>query len=312
MMHTSPRFSKDSQTRQTGLRRRRLTGAALFAIALLMTQSGGQAAPPAVDGPLTYSRGFQITGDFIAAGIRTASGNIQLSSTQLTEIPRDADIVGAFLYWETIHSALNTTFISQATFRGQPLSPQGLRQSFFDLQGNTANCWGAATSITQPRVTMSRADVLHLLPKRLDTNDQWTGKYVLSGSFPVTFPDGGTGNLATQSGGGTLVLVYSHPGLPLKKVVMYDGAYPKPENTTFTQTLRGFYQSVEATSRLAYLAGVGGNNATEQVSFKGAPVASNPFTVTSGSGRTWNTVTYRFAGDVDARVLQRLRGQAIR
>jgi hypothetical protein len=76
---------------------------------------------------------------------------------------------------------------------------------------------------------------------------------------------------------------------------MYDGAHPKPENTPFTQTLHGFYQSTGTASRLAFLAGVGGNNATEQVSFNGTSIGTagtNPFTVISGSGRTWNTKTF--------------------
>ncbi len=48
---------------------------------------------------LPYSRGFLITGDYRVAGISTAAGTLAMEG-----VPADADLVGAFLFWETVHS----------------------------------------------------------------------------------------------------------------------------------------------------------------------------------------------------------------
>ncbi len=286
-----------------GRRRRRVSGTLLaLAVLVLFAQIGGHAAPPlpVESDPLRYSRGFLVTGDYVTAGIRTASGTIQVNNL----VPAGADVVGAFLYWETVHSASNPNPASGATFRGQQIPPQELQahpQSLINT--NTATCWGSASSFADPVVTMFRADVLHLLPKQLDTEDRWTGKYLANGGHFVTFPDGGTGNLAVQSGGGTLVLVYrnvnenTQPATTLRKVVMYDGVYAKPEGTEMVQTLAGFYQSAGTASKLTHLVGVGGVNGSETIDFRrtanGNPavIASDPFTVDQGAGRTWNTKT---------------------
>jgi hypothetical protein len=290
------------RTRQHRLRRTTVAAALLAALplALLSAQSGAEslAALTGALGPLSYARGFLLTGNYLTAGTTSANGTIQMSG-----FPAKGDVAGAFLYWETIHSASNPHPEINAKFLGQAVPTENLEVHSFPLTGNTATCWGAANQVSEPVVSIFRADVMSLLRKRFDNGGNWTGKYNVNGAYQVNLPDGGSGNLATQSGGGTLVVVFSELNEPLRKIVIFDGAYRKPENTTFSQSLPGFYQSTGPKSRLTYLAGVGGVNSSETMYLGtaaapptrslpfGTPIATDPFKVAQGSGRTWNTVT---------------------
>ena len=263
--------------------------AALVALPLALLSA--QSAPLAAGiNPLTYSRGFLITGNYIAAGMRSSAGHIQI-----TGIKNDSDIVGAYLFFETIHSASDPHPEDMARFANQALPKENLQARSFSLTGNTATCWGAASKISQPMLTMYRADVLPLLRKRMDKDNNWTGKYHVNDFYFVVVPDGFNGNNAVQSGGATLVIVYKDMAEPLRKITFFDGVYPKLETTDLNQTLAGFYKSAGTLSRMTHLVGAGGSNTSDRLYFNSGgqdvAIAADPFTVRSGSGRTWNTVT---------------------
>src|SRR5262249_39157278 len=146
-----------------------------------------------------------------------ATGKITVSG-----VPANADIVGAYLYWEevfTFNPAVNAA--AGVKFNGSLVSPTTIKVSSFPLTGNPSTCWGAAGT-SAAVVAEYRSDVLYLLPKRFDANHQWTGKYLVNGQFAVTLPEL-SGNHAIQSAGATLVLVYRDPSMPLKKVLLFDG-----------------------------------------------------------------------------------------
>ena len=273
-----------------------------LSLALLFAQTGTYAQfAAAVSDPLPYSKGFLVTGDFVVGGVdftpqaNPADANgIATGTIAINGVPADADIVGAFLYWEAIFTPSPGMIPSSLVrFRGSSISPTAIKASSFLLQGNPATCWGAAGS-SGARVAEFRADVLYLLPKRLDANDKWTGKYLVNGNHTVSLPEV-NGNHAINSAGATLVIVYRDPSQPLRKIVLYDGAFAQPEGATVTQRLRAFYKSASTKSaKVTHIGGTGGNNQTEAVSFNGTVVSTtDPFPQTSpSSDRSWANPTY--------------------
>ena len=108
------------------------------------------------------------------------------------------------------------------------------------LPGNTSPCWGSANSTGTALLTMFKFDVLHLLPKLLDSNNNWTGRRLVNDlDLTTNYPETGTqpyglhtvtlregsGTHAIQSAGAALVVIYRNPSEPLRKIVMYDGAH---------------------------------------------------------------------------------------
>ncbi len=274
--------------------------AAAIAMVSIMPQRTDAQQATTISDPLPYSRGFLVTGDYTIAGVDFTSqanpivNGVSTGRLTVSGVPDDADIVAAYLYWEEIFTASPGMIPSAAVrFRGSAISPTAIKASSFQLSSNPAPCWGAAGT-SGATVADFRADVLYLLPKRLDSNAQWTGKYYANGPHDVTLPEV-NGNKAVQAAGATLVIVYRTFSTPLKKVVIYDGAVPQAEGATLTQRLRAFYKSVASNSgKLTYIAGTGGNNQTEQVLFNGKIVSTtDPFPQTSpSSDRSWGFPTY--------------------
>ena len=282
----------------------------IFAAAIALVSFFGPRADAqqatAISDPLPYSRGFLVTGDYTIAGVDFTSqanpivNGFSTGTLSVSDVPADADIVAAYLYWEEIFTA-SPGMIPAAgiKFRDSAISPTAIKASSFRLASNPATCWGAAGT-SGATVADFRADVLYLLPKRLDSTGQWTGKYYANGTHNVTLPEI-NGNKAVQTAGATLVIVYRTLATtsPLKKILIYDGevpnAFPQAEGVTLTERLRGFYKSVASNSgKLSYIAGTGGNNQTEQVLFNGKVVSStDPFPQTSpSSDRSWGFPTY--------------------
>jgi hypothetical protein len=243
-----------------------------------------------------------------------ATGTIQISG-----VPT-GDLVAAYLYWEAVHPfdpahPFDPTDPEDADnpargvkFRGLPIGIASIKASTRALTGNTSTCWGAAGQ-GMSAVSMLRADVLPLMPKLLDADGKWTGKYRVNGDYPVSLRET-SGDHDIQSAGASLFLVYRDPSEPLRKIVVYDGAYTaygvvsNPETAVMSQTIGGFYKSASATSvaRISHLVGTGGNNQTEQVTFNGSQVISegDPFPPTSpSSDRSWAA----FTRDVDPATL---------
>jgi len=306
----TPTPQNGSPTRATRKR------AALLAItlAVLFSRTAGQAQAP---NALPYSTGYLVTGDYIAAGVdltpqlNPPDGNGMATGTiHVANVPPLADIQAAYLYFEVIHSA-TVDPLAGVKFRGSTLVPDptklvGIRKVMTTSLGgnNLSQCWGAAGG-SGSVLTMVRADVLHLLPKLFDKDNQWTGKRLVNDSdlgpsgnldtqgqpYPlhtVTLREG-AGDQAMQSAGATLLVIYRVPTDPLKKVVIYDGVFTPPEGAAISQTISGFYKHTGDSARLTYIGGSGANNQTEALSFNGVPVSiADPFPQTSpSSDRSW-------------------------
>jgi hypothetical protein len=273
-----------------------------FAALMLLAPAGAYAQlASASANALPYSKGFLVTGDYVVGGVDlTPQANpadvngVATGTISISDVPADADIVGAYLYWEEIFSATpGVNPAARAKFRGAPISQTALKVSSFQLSSNPATCWGAAGT-SGAFVAEYRADVLYLLPKRFDSDNKWTGKYLVNGQHTVSLPEQ-SGNKAVASAGATLVIVFRDLSQPLRKVLLFDGAYAQPDGATMVQNLRGFYRSDAVKSaKVTHIVGTGGNNQTETVSFNGTIVSTtDPFPQTSpSSDRSWANPTY--------------------
>lgn len=285
-------------------------------IAVLLAQMSGLAAPSPIT--LPYSNGYLVTGNFVVGSVDLqpqSGGNGFLTSTinmtGTSAVPENAEILGAFLYWETITSA--DSQLDGVKFRGLPVldavNVGDYKDAAATLTGPTAACWGAGggSGATYTMHKM-RADVRRLLPLVYDANGKSTGKRLVNDAdllangyalHTVTLPEAGTGNLVPQSAGASLVVIYRDPSEPLRKIVVYDGIaiMPNLAGATMSQTIQGIYQSSALKSaKMTHIVGSGQPNGTDRLFFKGAGnealVASNPFPGTSNaSDRSWSTLT---------------------
>ena len=91
----------------------------------------------------------------------------------MSGVPANADILAAFLYWETISTQISQ--VDGAKFRGNPVTV--VKATSTRLDGDAASCW---SPVSGPRpsytLTMFRADVLRFLPLQKDSNGNITSK----------------------------------------------------------------------------------------------------------------------------------------
>src|SRR5580765_2305333 len=80
-----------------------------IALAALFAEVPGHATPLAcpsptcVQDPLPYSKGFLVTGNYVVAGVDLPKANGSGTIT-VAGVPDNADIISAYLYWETTSS----------------------------------------------------------------------------------------------------------------------------------------------------------------------------------------------------------------
>ena len=299
----------------------RALSVAILAILAAVTPAVVEAqAPP----PFRYFNSFTITGDYVVAGVdlppQSAPDGTVTGTIQVSGVPRNADVVAAYLYWETIWSGSPATLDAlndKVRFRGQPVS--AVKSSTVPLVGPYSPCWSNGGD----NLTMMRADVRRLLPPQLqeDTTEngvvklgQPTGKRVVNhaelqqyqGQFPgddwlltVTLPEAGTGNQLPQSAGASLLIIYRDPDsvvTPLRTVVVYDGVHLQAPGESTTQAIGGFLQSSGADARITHVGGSGAPNDSDRVLFNGSlvPNGTNAFRRAGGgtSDRAWSNPTF--------------------
>ena len=115
-------------------KRKTTTSVALLTVAaiLVLAQPRGQAVVPATT--LPYDRGFLVTGDYAVGStdldedihpiFSTPDGTFAEIPINMSGVPANADIVGAYLFWETITLNDDVTGMEQADgvmFRGVPI-----------------------------------------------------------------------------------------------------------------------------------------------------------------------------------------------
>jgi hypothetical protein len=275
---------------------------------LLLLLAFAQAAS-AQNNPLIITNTYFVTGDYVVGGwqktstgkpingVPYVSGKISIPDcTQATAvnpnavcpppippIPAGADIVAAFLYWETVESTSQLPahpgqngFFNGHAFTGSFLpSPTPNAPTSWSSGGCSGSSQGAKT------IQGYRADVRPFLPVDTNSSSGTFGNSLANGNFTVLLADSGSnGNTTPFTLGATLVVIYRvlAPTMPLNSIVLYDGTYA-PSNTSltteFSQLIMGFYQAAASPSaKLTYIVGNGQPNKSETVSMNGANLSS--------------------------------------
>ena len=218
---------------------------------------------------LSLFKSYFINGDYAVAGVGVRGRGT--GTINMTGVPANADVLAAYLYWETLGDGQN------GMFRGYPIVGTVL--------GTAASpCW------PEPNITVYRADVLQFLPAADG------GGPLPNGSHSVAFPDSGDFNTAPSTEGASLVVVYSHSSLPFRGAVIYDGAFTvNVAQPQFNLTLQGFGRSSPANpqSKMTHVVGDGqtGPGFSDRLLIN-STIVSNPNDAFQGAqGPLWDNLT---------------------
>ena len=129
-MTTSHASASGSGRRHAQLWRSLAAGLLSIGLAALIAQTHGQAQG---QNPLPYSTGFLVTGNYVVGGVDIQGQSVNGFSTgtiHMSGVPKDADILAAYLYWETIDlpgSANLNPLTTPVKFRGQPVTDANVK-----------------------------------------------------------------------------------------------------------------------------------------------------------------------------------------
>ena len=289
---------------------------ALCGLTLLLVIGFGQPGFAQTNSPLNFENNYFLTGDYVVAGVGLRGLGVNgfatkqftmpdANSVPATGVPQGADIVAAFLYWETVESS-QTTFAGQngffrPVFAGGPATAYPMTGVILG-NPNAPVSWssGGCSGSSQGSKTMRTyaADVSRFLPQDPQ------GNVLANGIFEVSLADSGSnGGGAPLTLGASLIIIYRAitPSLPLTSVVIYDGAFaPANGSSTMSQTMQGFYQAAAGSiSKLTHIVGNGQTNKYETVSLDGVNLASRYGTLPPFPGYyngSWDNPTWSFSG----------------
>ncbi|HEY6506453.1 MAG TPA: hypothetical protein VIY56_00485, partial [Vicinamibacterales bacterium] len=169
---------------------------------------------------LPWFHTYTVPGNYAVGGVDLVSlsseGGLRTRKIVMgNQLPPNAEIIAAFLYWETMWSGADGVLQElrrQVKFRGQAVT--AIKSS---TQPLTAECRVGGNG---QWISMMRADVLRHLPRQLDANGEPTGRRLVNESdlaarglapHTVTLPDSGVLNSVPQSAGASLVVIYQDP-----------------------------------------------------------------------------------------------------
>jgi hypothetical protein len=262
--------------------------AALLLFALTFALALAEPASAQTTDQLTLSNNFFVTGDYVVGGVGLrglgdvsgfAKGTITIpdpAQPNSTSVPPGADIVAAYLYWETVEKSQSNSAGQHGFFgyvngdgsvRSYPITGNVLGNLNAPTSWSAGGCAGANNGTTTLRAY--RTDVRPFLP--LDANGIPQG----NGSFQVRLADSGSNGGGTPlTLGATLVIIYrvNSPAVPLNSIVIYDGAAaPSNSSSTMSQKMEGFYQSSiqSPVAKLTHIVGDGQSNKSQTVTLNG-------------------------------------------
>jgi hypothetical protein len=230
--------------------------------------------------PLGFAHTYLVTGDYVVGGVGLrglgdgtgfATGTISIPDCVQAQamtvpcpapIPAGADIVAAFLYWETVESS-QTSFQGQnGFFNGYPITGDVLGNPNAPTSWSSGGCSGSSQGTKTIRGY--RADVRAFLPVDVNANIQ------PNTNFTVRLRDSGSnGGGAPLTLGASLVIVYRvlSPKMPLNAIVFYDGAFaPNNSMSVMTQPIIGFYDAKQgAIAKITHIVGDGQANKSQGV-----------------------------------------------
>jgi hypothetical protein len=232
--------------------------------------------------PLSLSNNYMVTGDYVVGGWTKASSAAQngtLMSTgtisipdpvayaanaPLQQVPPGADIVAAFLYWESVESS-GTYAAQNGSFRGYPITGTILGNPNAPVSWSSGGCAGSSQG--SKTMVAYRADVSSYIPV------DGKGNIQPNTTYQISLPDTGKAGQTPFTMGATLVIVYRllAPASPLSAVIIYDGAYA-PSNTSQVtmQPIVGIYQAgndqgAPIATKITHIVGNGQSNKLQQV-----------------------------------------------
>ena len=257
-----------------------LRGAVVIALLVLFGSASNGFAQTSL--PLGLSNNYMVTGDYVVGGW-TKTGSISVGGTLMStgtipipdpvaygsliyeqQVPAGADIVAAFLYWQSVENS--GTFAGEnGTFRGYPITGTILGNPNAPVSWSSGGCAGSSKG--SKTIVTYRADVSSYIPVDAKGNIQPNTTY------QVDLPDTGKAGQPPFTLGATLVIVYRvlAPASPLSAVIIYDGSYA-PGNTSqaVTQPMLGFYQAgndqgAPIATKITHIVGNGQSNKLQQV-----------------------------------------------
>lgn len=236
-------------------------------------------APPApaqnATNQLSLSNNYFVTGDYVVGGVGLrgqgvnglATGTITIpdvNSVPAAGVPAGADIVAAFLYWETVESSsqLPAHPGQNGFFNGFPMTGSILGNPNAPTSWSSGGCSGSSQGAKT--MVAYRADVRPFLA--VDVNGNIQG----NGSYSVRLADSGSnGGGVPLTLGASLIIIYRvlSPAVPLNSIVIYDGAVaPSNASSTMSQALQGFYQAAASpVAKITHIVGDGQTNKSESV-----------------------------------------------
>ena len=277
-------------------------------------------APPAqARQALSFFKNYFVSGDYVAAGVGLrgkgidgiASGTITIDPSQ---IPAGAEIVAAYLYWETLapNSGPVASTLAGARFQRNDIS----RSAVLVNQGGSPGCTASGSDDHEGNegdgangssVYVFRSDVLPYFERVTPSDPTKAVQVVVVGPHEVSLPDAGPGHRLPSTLGAGLVIVYrvagydatilpaySSPKMPLKSIVIYDGGFTLSKTLPqLSLAMEGFYEASRGapTAQLTQIVGNGrpGLSNTVQVTSTLAAadnqfVAAHPFVGGGGGG----------------------------
>ena len=254
----------------------------LLALAIAGGEKPGRAQSPDA---LKFFKNYFGNIDYVTGGVYLrgtgVNGATPPTPIPMSGVPAGADILAAFLYWETVITTNQGSAVAGATFRGYDIGTIA-----FELNpAGTSPCWssggGAGGAAGAHKMKAFRADVLRFLPVPTDGNGNPIGKRLvndtdlISNGFDlhtVTLPDAGTGNQVPATTGASLVVIYRDPNAAgqSRSIVIYNGGYTMDQSTnSMTQTIQGFYQAstTSPVAKMTQILGEAQANFSERLMF---------------------------------------------
>src|SRR5215831_6944123 len=231
-----------------------ITWALLLLFGFSLTGSAQNATPP-----LNFFKNYIVTGDYAVGGVGLrglgdgtgfATGTIKIPDTanyaNAKAVPAGADIVAAFLYWQSVEKSQSAFAGQNGFFNGHAITGRVLGNPNAPVSWSSGGCAGSAQGTKTLRTY--RADVRPFL-------NTVNGAAQGNGSYQVRLADSGSnGGGVPLTLGATVVIIYRvlSPAVPLNAISLYDGAFdPSNSSQVMDLAIQGFYQAASSPGPVA-------------------------------------------------------------